>query len=209
MRRQAKRQLRALALAWPAPARACWALVGLAGCVSVKPAVLDRHTQLEHQLIGRLWPLEQQLILASSVRGTSASGRDASAALPPAAEREAREAALRRAFNADDLEPLKQQQVLGEGRDGELKLLLPPSETAEAQRVRALIAEENADRLVLLRRALQLSPAFGSDGLLAARAIFHRLVLKVARPGERVQRADGSWETVGVRHATSARDAGR
>ncbi|MBK8480926.1 MAG: hypothetical protein IPL40_07090 [Proteobacteria bacterium] len=170
--------------------------------------MLDRHTQLENQLIGQLWPLEERLILASSVRSAQATGQDAGAATLAPDERQARAAALRRAFNADDLELLKQQQVIGEGRDAELKLLLPPRGAAEAQRVGALIAEENADRLVLLRRAVQLSPELGLAGLAVAREIFHRLVLQVARPGERVEGVGRGWATVPAQPAAEARDLG-
>lgn len=184
---------------WRGPARAAWLLAIVTGCVSVKPAVLDRHTQLEHQLIGQLWPLEARLILASSVRGGGAAAGTVATPAPAALEQDAQRAAQRRAFNADDLELLKQQQVLGEGRDGELKLLHTPTTTAEAERVRALLAEENADRVVLWRRALQLSPELDSEALSVVREVFHRLVLEVARPGERVQRADGRWVTIAAR----------
>ena len=37
-----------------------------AGCVSLKPVVLDRKTQLENQILGAFQRLEDDLILASS-----------------------------------------------------------------------------------------------------------------------------------------------
>ncbi len=52
--------------------RVCWLPAACScpcsGCPVVKPVVLDRKTQLENQMLGTFQRLEENLILASSVR---------------------------------------------------------------------------------------------------------------------------------------------
>jgi len=50
-------------------------LASAPGCVKLKPVVLNRKTQLENQILGAFQRLEQDLVLASSVRGAAASAR--------------------------------------------------------------------------------------------------------------------------------------
>ncbi|MCC6747999.1 MAG: DUF1318 domain-containing protein [Deltaproteobacteria bacterium] len=174
--------------------RACWflalALLPSSGCAVVKPVVLDKKTQLENQILGTFDRLEEELVLASSVR----SGAPRKALSP--LEREALDALMSREFNRDDLDELKRQQVAGEGNDGLLVLLAPPTEPAALARAKELVERENRDRTVLLKRALQLGPELGDRDLPLLRRIFHRLNVQASQPGERVQEPDGRWRTV-------------
>jgi hypothetical protein len=87
--------------------------------------------------------------------------------------------------------------VLGEGREGLLVLLAEPDSARAARWLRDLASAENHDREVLMRRALQLTPELGPDQLSVARQAFCRLVRQTAKPGHRLQRADGQWEVAG------------
>lgn len=165
-------------------------LFGSSACISVKPVVVDRTSQLENQVLGRLQRLEAELILASSVRG------DAQPAPRSPWQREAAEAVMRRAFNEDDIAVLKRSGRVGEAIGGELRVLDLPTDRAQARWVRQLVAEENHDRGVIMQRVLQLSPDLTSDDLPLIRAIFHRLAMRAAQPGDRLQRDDGRWITV-------------
>ena len=167
----------------------CLALVVVVGCVSVKPVVLDRKTQLENQILGTFKRLEGELILASSVRGAGQTAKK----LSPL-EREALEAMMTREFNRDDIEELKTRSVVGEGRDGLLATRDMPAEAMEAARVKKLVQEENNARLVLMRRVIQQSPDLSAKDLPELRRIFHRLNVQTARKGDWIQRSDGAWE---------------
>ena len=169
----------------------CLALTLVLGCVSVKPVVMDRKTQLENQILGTFKRLKSELILSSSVRGEAAPAKKRSPL-----EREALEAMMTREFNRDDIEDLKSKQVVGEGNDGLLAARNLPSETVEAARVKRLIQEENAARMVLMRRVLQQSPDLSDKDLPELRRIFHRLNVQTARKGDWIQRTDGKWEQI-------------
>lgn len=164
--------------------------VMLGGCVTVRPVVLDRKTELENQILGTFQRLERELILASSVRGAAPAPK-----LSPL-QREALEAMLNREFNRDDVDQLKAKQVVGEGNDGLLRVLVAGGEPAEAKRVQQLVEQENQDRMVIMRRVIQLDRALTDKDLPLVRRIFSRLMAQVAEPGNRVQQESGAWGTV-------------
>jgi uncharacterized protein YdbL (DUF1318 family) len=178
------------------------AAVAIGGCLNVKPLVVDRQTQVENQILGRLQRLEAELILASSVR----AGKPAAAAdkKPPAATKDALsplakevvEALRRRAFNADDVDALKDEGVVGEGREGLLVMLAAPSDKRAAQRAADLLARENADRERIFRGVVHLDPELSERDLPLVRRIFARLQRAAARPGQKVQGEDAAWQTV-------------
>jgi hypothetical protein len=56
------------------------------------------------------------------------------------------------------------------------------------------VAEENRDREVIMRRVLSADGSLEERDAPLVRRIFYRLNSQAARPGDRVQREDGSWE---------------
>lgn len=174
------------------------ALAVAGSCVTVKPVVVDRTAELENQILGRMQQLEANLILRSSVRGE----RQRTNELPPG-EKEAVQAAMRRAFNADDIAELKQIGQIGETTRGDLRVLVLPGQPARARWVRRLVQEENADRLIIMRRVLQTNAELTSNDMPLVRRILYRLLLRASSPGDRVQRSDGKWVTVAGKGALS------
>jgi uncharacterized protein YdbL (DUF1318 family) len=166
------------------------ALLALEACVTVKPVILDRKTQLENQILGTFQRLEDDLVLASSVRGERAE-----TGLSPLA-REALDAMLTREYHRDDLDALKQKHVVGEAKTGYLAILAPPRNQAEAAKVRALTEEENRCRKLILQRAIALGRGLSEKDLPELERVFYRLNLKTARPGDRVQSESGGWQIV-------------
>jgi uncharacterized protein YdbL (DUF1318 family) len=166
------------------------AVATLTGCVTLKPVVLDRKTQLENQILGTFQRLEDDLVLASSVRGVRAEAK-----LSPL-QREALDAMMTREFHRDDLDALKQQHVIGEARTGYLAILAPPRKEAEAAKLKTLVDEENRCRKLILRRAIALGRGLSEKDLPELERIFYRLNLKTARPGDRVQAESGAWQLV-------------
>jgi hypothetical protein len=159
------------------------------GCATVKPVVIDTKTQLENQVLGAFQRLEQDLILASSVRG------EGGAKLSPL-QREALEAMMIREFYRDDIDALKQQQVVGEGKDGLLLVITKPDQPERAQEVEKLVKRENDSRTIIMRRAIQQSRDLQEKDLPLVQQVFARLNRQTAQPGDRVQLESGRWETV-------------
>jgi hypothetical protein len=170
-------------------------LLALAACFSVKPVVLDRKTQLENQILGSFQRLEQDLILASSVRGAPPTPQKKLSPL----QREALEALMLREYNRDDIEDLKGQQVLGEGNDGMLKLVATPTDAATARRARRLVQEENHARQVIIKRVIQLGRDLSDKDRPLVRRILYRLNVQTARPGDLVQGPDGQFRALSAR----------
>lgn len=181
------------------------ALVAAAGfgCVSLKPVVLDRKTQLENQILGSFQRLEKDLILTSSVRGEQPAPK-----LSPL-QREAVEAMMSRAFYEDDIDELKQQQIVGEGKDGLLKILQAPDKPELAKRVKQLVEEENRNRTVIFRRVIQINRDLSDRDLPLVRRVFYRLSRQTAKPGEKVQREAGDWEEIRRAESTKSRSKGK
>ncbi len=161
-----------------------------AGCLSIRPRVVSRKTQIENQVVGELARLEGDLLLVSSVRGTGADPND----LSPA-QREALVAMMDRAFRRDDIEALKRQQVVGEGTDARLFLFLRRMQGSadDKARVRKLVIAENADRDVLLQRIVDMNPGLGPTDLPEVRRLVHELEVEASAAGTLVQDAQGEW----------------
>ena len=184
-------------------ARIAWAAslsLLLAGCISAKLVKLDRKTQLENQILGTFQRLEDDLILASSVRGARAAST-----LSPL-QREAVAAMMSREFFRDDIEALKDKQVLGENRGGKLQLLITAGEPEELKRSERLVAEENASREIILRRVIQLNRELSDKDLPRLWRIFYSLNAGAAKNGHKVQLENGNWQV--VRRSETAGPAG-
>jgi hypothetical protein len=149
--------------------------------------VLDRKTQLENQILGTFQRLEDDLILASSVRGDRPEPK-----LQPL-EREAVEALMSREFHRDDIEALKSKRVVGEALTGLLVLRTRPTDEAEAKRARELLEEENRCRMVILRRAIALHRDLSEKDLPELQRVLYRLNRQIARAGDEVQEENGTW----------------
>ena len=162
-------------------------------CVTVKPVVVDRKTQLENQIIGHFERLEEEMVLVSSVRGRVQTSK-----LPPL-QREALDAMLNREFNRDDIEQAKDDLLLGEGNDGRLKLRKAPEDPARARMLERLLAEENRDRATIVRRVLQVEGGLSSRDRPRVWRALAQLQLRAAAPGHWVQREDGSWAQIADR----------
>ncbi|MCK5796733.1 MAG: DUF1318 domain-containing protein [Deltaproteobacteria bacterium] len=174
--------------------------VGMAGCLSVKPLVLDRQMEIEKQLLGRLSRLEAEVILASSVRGApkERKGEGKVSAMPTVSplRRELLRVQRDRAFRADDIDDIEDRGVAGEAKTGLLEIVAPPTEARARQRVEALVRVENADRERLFRAVIAIDVTLSSRDLPLLRRIFAKLRRSTARPGQKVQGDDGRWITV-------------
>ena len=180
-----------LALLLAAPALAL-----LAGC-TFNFDVTSQRTALENQVMGSYKELDDDLILASSVRG--GKGKAAQTGEPSPARQKAVDARQEQQFNQDDIDELKNEQLLGETAAGELALL--PAGVAKAggggpkdvALARELVAEENRDRAVVWQRLIESNENLSAKDLPEVRRTYAKLQREQARPGQWVQDEDGHW----------------
>lgn len=161
------------------------------GCVSVRPKVVSEKTQLENQILGNFDKLENDLILASSVRSMAAPGAE----LSPA-HREALIAVMNRQFRRDDVEELKGKKVAGESLQGTLALRETPETRENAVfRLQAtkLVTEENRDREIIMKRVLDMYSGLGPDDLPAVRKMMYELSVSQSFPGTPIEDAEQGW----------------
>lgn len=157
-------------------------------CVTVRPVIVDRKTALENEILGRFQRLQRELRLLT------ADPRELSE-LPPA-QRRVLQAMLDRELLRPRLALHKENKAVGESKDGLLRVLAAPENPTAASELRALVAWENDSRMRIMQGVIAASDRLHPADLPEVRRMFHRLHVELARDGDRVQRADGSWQTV-------------
>ncbi len=157
-------------------------------CVSIRPRVVSRKTQIENQVVGELARLERDLVLVSSVRALGADPAE----LSPA-QREALVAMMDREFRRDDVLVLKQRQIVGEAADARLHFFGKRATAEDRARAKALVEAENLDREKLLQRIVDMNPGLSAADLPAVRQLVHELEVEASLPGTLVPDATGAW----------------
>jgi hypothetical protein len=165
-------------------------LSAFAACtITTRPVNIGTKTALERQLMGQLEPLSDEQLLAASVRAPSRDpeqgGLDTTQAYAMAARR-------RQAFNKDEIDELKGQGCLGEAKDAMLAAR-PCDATADAVTRRdRLLAEENDDRKAIIDWVASSDESYSGQGRAQLVAMYHRLLLDNARPGDAIEN-DSGW----------------
>jgi len=169
---------------------ACGKLVG------VDVTVVDQKTALENQILGSYEELGNDMLLLASVRSVDEEGKLKTIAEVPPAKKQAIRAMQRQEFNRDDIQTFKQTGAAGEGNAGLLvffeneRTRSDPHYKTFAQNI---IAEENEDRLTILKRTVATNEAFAEGDLPKVQEIFASLQRDNARPGEKIQLENATW----------------
>jgi uncharacterized protein YdbL (DUF1318 family) len=183
------------------------ALAGLlAGCTlaEVKVNVASERTSLENQILGSYDALSEETLLVASVRGVDPLGRIQAPPRKSGEQQDAVTAMQVLSFHADDVDAFKRLGWVGEDNRGLLKAL--GLERAKApddlkdfaarygqKEFAAVVAEVNAAREVVMRRAVETNAALTPADMPKVRAVFAKLAADTARPGDRLQNPDGTW----------------
>lgn len=175
------------------------ALLLLSGCgarlFDVNLFIVGEQTALERQVLGSYSALGEDLVLYSSVRGVDPDGQLRPPPPTTDSQRVAFAAMRNREYNRDDVDRFLAEGLVGEGRDGLLAwragvravgLLLP-------EQVETIVAEENADRQVLVQRLLETTTERGDGVEEQVRWIFSGLNRDAAPRGAWVEARDGEW----------------
>ncbi len=186
------------------------ALIALAGCniaglVGTEIEIRGARRSLQEQVLGSYQQIGEEVYLLAGVRSVDPLTGAPSPPPPMTASQERALAARRRMeFNRDDVLAFQRERLVGEGRDGLPAVFegevaeLQEADPRRAALVRAVVAEENADRLTIMRRIVRTTPELrGEEGLEAVRRILAARYAQEAEPGMLVQRADGTWVAKG------------
>jgi len=178
-----------------------WSVVGgmvlTVGC-TFNFDVTSQRTALENQVMGSYKELDDDLILASSVRGLSKKAPTAPAKVSASKQR-AFDARQNQQFNRDDIEEFKQKQILGEAADGSV-VLLPRGVAKAAQIVpkdyklaEKIAAEENRDRQEIWRRIIDANEHLSEKDLPNVRLTYAKMLRDTADAGAWYQDSSQIW----------------
>ena len=173
----------------------CLVLVLTTGCAIKAELTLER-TALENQIMGSYQQIDDELLMVSLVESKSSGGKIE----PSDAEKEAQIARRNRQYNADDIVELKDEQILGETKDGFLQIL-PEGQglraEASAARVKLaeiLVHEENSDRDRIWKREITSRPDLTAESLEKIKSEFIDAQQRVAKIGHWFQDRNGNWK---------------
>ena len=122
----------------------------MTGC-SFNFELTSQRTALENQIMGNYREIDDDLIVTNYGKKSASGSRDRDTQIKDSAELD--RAKRNRAFNADDINDLKDDAILGESDDGMIKIMpkgTPGITAATPEQIKlaeALIDEENRDRV--------------------------------------------------------------
>ena len=182
-------------------------LTVFSGCTlaDVKVEMLSERTALENQVLGAYNALDSQMLLAASVRGVDSSGI---INRPPEQSREQEETIQAMQiidFHADDLDRFKRLGWVGENNQGLIEPFamdrdaVPEDLKEFAQRYSAeefdyVIQKINESREKIMMRVIYMNEDLRESDLPEVRIIFAKINAEKARPGEKIQDRDGTWQ---------------
>lgn len=151
------------------------------GCITVRPVMVDRKTTLENDILGGFERLNRDLPLLEAPDPPQQPGP---------ARRRVLQALLDQQLAAPDVAHLKEQQVVGEGRDGLLALRTQPAEPT----VQATVERENRRRTAIYRGLTTVTAELKDSDLPAVRRFFRRKYVDECAPGDPIQDDSGKWQ---------------
>ena len=166
------------------------AAVVLEGCINIGVDTITTEQALANQVMGVLQNLGEDVLLFESVRGVDENGE---VKKPPEMTDGARtviEALQRQQFNRDDVLSFLADGSAREGNNGLLRFHETErcrGEPAHAEFVQAIVAEENSDRLVIMRRVIEVTEDRSEDDLPAIQKVFAHRNREGAQPGVWIQ----------------------
>ena len=153
------------------PALVYLGLVILGGCVTYRPVVVAPKTSLENDILGGLQRLHEDLPLVTRPTTTDR--------LPPE-RRRVLQALIDQQLAQSEIDRLKSQGLVGEGRDGLLRALASPADPPVARTIEA----ENQRRLTIMRGVIDSTSTLSERDLPAVQRCYHRYQADRAKAGE-------------------------
>jgi hypothetical protein len=167
------------------------------GC-AIEFSLPTQRTSLENQILGSYRELDDDLVLVSSVRALDSSGQKKEINVSDL-QQQALRAKQNQDFNRDDIDELKQLEIIGEKANGEITLLpkgVGRSNEADRDQVRlaeVLVAEENHDRNIVWLRIIQMNENLSQNDLPQVRETFAKQLYAQSPGNSWFQDAKGTW----------------
>ncbi len=187
-------------------AAVCCLGLALTGCTlaKVNVNVASERTSLENQILGSYNSLSQERLLVASVRGVDPLGRIRTPPKKSGEQQDAVTAMQVISFHADDVDAFKRLGWVGEDNRGLLSALAMDKNNVPAdlkdfatrygrKEFDSVLGEVNAAREVVMRRAIETNASLTPADMPRVRAVFAKLAADTARPGDKLQTADGRW----------------
>lgn len=180
------------------------ALMGCTSLATVKVDVVSERTALENQVLGTYNALDREMLLVASVRGVDATGK-MNRPLKQSREHQDVIAAMQILdFHADDLQVFKRLGWIGENNQGRLERfpmktdsvaqeLLPFVQRFTEEEFAGIIDQVNIAREVIMERVIETNETLTDEDLPKVKGIFAKLNAENAKPGDKIQLADGTW----------------
>jgi len=181
-------------------------MVVISGC-SFKFELTAQRTALENQILGSYKELDSDVVLVSSVRSLDATGTKKDVQISDL-QLAAVKARQNQDFNRDDIDELKDGQILGETNDGRLALLpagrgLGAAAKPEDRKLaEVLLFEENRDRQVIWQRVIQQNQELGAQNLKDVIKEFVKMQRQAAKPGHWYEDDRNQWQQKVVAEAS-------
>lgn len=156
--------------------------------------VTGQRTALENQVMGSYRELDDDLILASSVRAVTANKKVMSTSRQKGVD-----AKLNQQFNQDDLAELEDLEILGESSNGAVVLLSTAvshklaSTKAQLELAKQIMDEENRDRANIWQRIIESNPNLAAKDLPQVRKTYANLRRQTLTNGQWYQDDAGTW----------------
>ena len=156
--------------------------------------VTGQRTALENQVMGSYRELDDDLILASSVRATTPNKKVMSTS-----RKKGLDAKLNQQFNQDDLAELEDLEILGESSNGAVVLLpttvshKPPATKSQLELAKQIIDEENRDRSSIWQRIIESNPNLAAKDLPQVRKTYANMRRQALTSGQWYQDDAGTW----------------
>lgn len=170
------------------------------GCTArpeVQVTLVDTRTALENQVLGSYKELNKEFVMIASVRSADEKGiADDRLKGMSASQREAMKAMQAREFNRDDIDDFKKNGCVGENNQGLLEIM--PCEKAKedtkyGKLVNDVVKEENESRTIIMKRVIVMNEGLKEQDLARIQKVFAGMNYDAAKPGELIQKEDGSW----------------
>jgi hypothetical protein len=178
----------------------------VSGCTlaEVKVNVASERTSLENQILGSYNSLSEETLLVASVRGVDPLGHIQPPPKKSGEQQDAITAMQVLAFHADDIDAFKRLGWVGEDNQGLLRGFEMTRDKAPddlkdfasrygQKEFNAVVAEVNKARETVMRRAIELNANLTPADAPKVRGVFAKLAEDTAKPGDKIQLADGNW----------------
>ena len=182
--------------------------VWISGCTLAKVdvEVLSERTALENQVLGTYNALDNEMLLAASVRGVDARGNIRKPPIQSGEQKDVLTAMRLTAFHEDDVQLFKKLGWVGENNDGLLSpfpmdMTTVPEDLAETagrftkEEFDYILSQVHDSRMVIMKRVIALNEDLTDEDFPKIKKVFAKMNAEKLNPGEKYQTTDGIWLT--------------